>query len=265
MTVCIAAICDDNDEEKIVLCSDRRVGSALGSSDTMMKERSLRHGWKCLTSGTENDINALFRLYDVKFRDEKNLTYAKIDETIKSALFERKVQLAEEYIRARFAISYEEFIKAGKNQLPADLFHDGIQKIAALDLKAEFILAGFINRSAEIYFTESTARANPVTSFAVVGEGEYVASSVLLRRAQNAWDSLECTLYNVYEAKKYSEAVGSVGRNTFLTVLSADGKSRETSHVVDKQLAQLYKDHGAKPLNTGLKFEGDYYYNPKDQ
>ena len=58
MTVCIAAICDENtDDKKIVVCTDRKISSALGSSETILKSRALGfEDWRCLTAGSEPDI-----------------------------------------------------------------------------------------------------------------------------------------------------------------------------------------------------------------
>jgi hypothetical protein len=40
MTVCIAAICEENTADpKIVLCTDRKISSALGSSEQTLKIR----------------------------------------------------------------------------------------------------------------------------------------------------------------------------------------------------------------------------------
>ena len=45
MTVCMAVICEEADNPKIIFCSDRKISSALGNSETMLKVRTLGHNW----------------------------------------------------------------------------------------------------------------------------------------------------------------------------------------------------------------------------
>lgn len=260
MTVCIAAACREGNEKRIVLCTDARVSSALGSAETGRKCKWLRRGWGCLTAGTEGEIAALVRLYEASFKDDANISASAIDASIKGPLSQRKKALAEEYIRHRFAMSHDEFLQFGKERLPAEVFFDAVQQISKISLEAELIIAGFIDRTAEIYYTDSQGRARAATHFAIVGEGEYVASSALLRRQQDDFTSLENTIYNVFEAKKLAQAVGSVGQYTFLAVIREDGSVNLTSLEVDRQLEKLFEKYGPPAVPNNLKFEGEYFY-----
>ena len=262
MTVCIAAICKDDDESKIVLCTDRRAGGALGSSETALKERALssKFGWRCLTAGTEPDIRALLRIYQSKFNYKENITFNNIDSTIKSGLFQRKKDLSNEYIQNRFAISYDEFLQFGKDKLSPDLYHDALQRISSIDLKSEFIIAGFIADHPELYHTDAKGKASALNEFAVIGEGRILAESCLIRRGQEDVRSLEETLYNVYEAKKYAEAVTSVGEQTIITIFSKDGQARMLSVNYKTQLAALYTKYGPKIVPNDLVLKGFRFY-----
>jgi hypothetical protein len=51
-----------------------------------------------------------------------------------------------------------------------------------------------------------------VEDFAVIGDGGYLAQSVLLHREHTDRKSLEQTIYTVYEAKRYAEGSRTVGR-----------------------------------------------------
>ena len=114
VTVCIAAACIEGEERKIVLCTDRRTGSVLGSAETALKNRTIKDGWRCLTAGAETDIHAMVRLYRAAFRSTPTITVQNIDSIIKLPLQQRKKELADEYIRHRFAISHADFITFGK-------------------------------------------------------------------------------------------------------------------------------------------------------
>ena len=266
MTVCIAAACRDGNEKKIVVCTDKKLSSALGSAETSFKAPPLPNGWHCLTAGDEPDIHALWKLYQIRFMEPENLTAITIDASMKAPLHQRKAQLAEEYIQRRFAISYEEFMKEGKTRLPPELFYDAFQKVTHLSLKAEFIVTGFISNFPEIYHTDNEGIARAAYNFAVVGEGEYIAHSTLLRRSQNDFTPLHKTLYNVYEAKKLAEAIPSVGPMTYMGIISTDGETTQTSVAFDAQLEKWYNTYGPKVLPPeDLKYECKMYYEREKQ
>jgi 20S proteasome alpha/beta subunit len=167
--------------------------------------------------------------------------------------------------RRRFSLSHEEFMKFGKERLPLEVFFDATQKLSQIELHVNLIIAGFISDDPEIYYTDSEGTARIASHFAVVGEAEYIASASLLRREQDDWTSLEETLYNVFEAKTLAESVVGVGQSTYLSVLSRDGVTRQTSSGIDNQLMKLFEEYGPKPLREGLKFEGEYYFKRKIQ
>jgi 20S proteasome alpha/beta subunit len=260
MTVCIAAACQDEDEEKIVLCCDKKLSGALGSTETGQKNRWISKLWRLLTAGDEPDIEALYKLYRRRFKLAENRTTEKIDESIKWPLRQRKRDLSDEYTYSRFNLSYDDFLLNGKERLPDEEFRDALRAIAAISLNAHLIIAGFIDDSAEIYYTDDVGAVRAAHDFAVVGEGQYIAHSVLARREQSIRSTLHATLYNVYEAKRYSEAVGSVGEKTLLAVLSADGKREISSFQLDAQLEDLYEKYGPQKLPYGFSLEGLLYY-----
>ena len=123
MTVCIAATArlPEDDSQCIVLCTDRRTSSALGSSETALKQRWLDKHWRILTAGTETDINSLFRAFYHGFHEEK-IDAASVDAAIKNVLFARKRDMVDLYVRSRFGLSYDEFYNTGKEKLPPDMF-----------------------------------------------------------------------------------------------------------------------------------------------
>jgi 20S proteasome alpha/beta subunit len=261
MTVCIAAICKDGDNDKIVLCSDTKKSSALGSAETGKKDLPIAHRWRLLTAGNEPEIIALHRLYKQRFDDINNLTAEKLDDSIGLPLRQRKKDLSDEYIFSRYNMSYADFIAVGKDKFPDDEFRNAVRNVAALNLRASLIVAGFVDQSPEVYYTDMHGIGRATNDFAVIGEGEYIAQSVLLRREQNSDFSLHETLYNVYEAKRYSESIGSVGKYTTLAILSSGAKRELTSLGVDKQLKKCYEQYGPKPLPDDFTLNGPIFYS----
>ncbi len=256
MTVCIAAICAHEDSERIVLCTDRKLSSSLGSTETGRKDLPIAHRWRLLTAGEEPEIIALHRLYRRRFHDINNLTPEKLDESVKFPLRQRKIDLSNDYTFSRYNMSYADFVAVGKEKFPDEEYRNSIRNVASISLSASLIIAGFVDDSSEIYYTDADGVSRAANDFAVIGEGAYIAQSALLRREQNSRLSLAETIYNVYEAKRYSESIGSVGEHTAISIL-APGQRRElTSLNVDKQLEKHYAEYGPRRLPRDFKLDG---------
>lgn len=255
VTVCIAAVCRFEDDQRgFVLCADRKVGNDLGSADVMLKIRALPNGWRCLTAGTKPEIDALLRLYRPLFRDTANLQPDTIDRTMKRAQEQRKLALADEYVQSRFAISFDEFNRYGKERLPPELHFDARQEIGHLSLKTELILVGFINGLPELYYSDERGKVRATDDFAAVGAGAALAESALLRRSQTNITRLEQTIYNVYEAKRYAQSNSNVGERMTLLIHRPDGKTFTPAKGITAQLESLYTDYGPKPFPPDYKF-----------
>src|SRR5438552_3725069 len=111
MTVCIAAVCEENsDDPKIILCTDRKVSSALGSAETMLKSRIIGTRWRCLTAGKDTDILSLLRLLKNHFMSPSNIDETNVLSLVRNALNERKKEKADEIIQGKFGIPYTDFL-----------------------------------------------------------------------------------------------------------------------------------------------------------
>ncbi|TAJ97422.1 MAG: hypothetical protein EPO41_03180 [Reyranella sp.] len=262
MTVCIAVRCQDKDVEKIVLCTDRKASTALGSAETAFKQYDISNGWWCLGSGDEPDIIALVHLYRTQFRQATTEpTRDTIFDFLKVPLRQRKAALCEDYIQSRFAISYDNFIKEGKGRFPPDQFYGTMQAILELELKASLVIAGYVeHKHAVVFTTDGYGMLRPTGDFAVGGEGGYIAQSSLLRRQCIKYQSLHEALYLAYEAKTLAESVGSVGSETLITVLGP-----KSWHVINdsaiEQMAEMFTKYGPQPVGDvnlkGTIFLGD--------
>lgn len=269
MTICIAAACTDMVEGKrvqyLVLCSDSRLSSALGSADAYSKHRSLTLSgkWVALTAGEEPSIVSLYKTYIPLFRDETNLQFDTLDRTMKQGAANRKSELCDELIQRKFGMSYSDFLAIGRDQFPPDLYYGTMKEVENLDLGAEFILAGFMGDYTEIYVCEQSAKVYAIEHFACVGEGSYLATSVLLRRSQNLGMELRRTLYDVYEAKRAAEHIGSVSKFTQMRIMTADGKCEWASPHLLKQLSDWYDTYGPKDVPPTLKYGGELFEQAK--
>ena len=67
-------------------------------------------------------------------------------------------------------------------------------------------------------------------------------------------------MYSVFEAKKFAEGAPSVGKETFMTVMSADGTNKMLSVKSDHLLDGLYQKYGPKKAEIDFKIGEDFYY-----
>jgi 20S proteasome alpha/beta subunit len=264
MTICIAAICSAGDTREIVICTDWKASSGLGSSETFLKQRPLANGWVCLTAGNKSDIISLYRLLRIRFRATNEISDENIITLVGDAVSVRKKQKATEYTQGKYAISYDDFLTFGKDKLPPDLFRTSMVEIEKITLGAEMVIAGFSLGYPLLCHISTNGATSLKEDFATIGEGEYLASSALLHREQRETDSLPITLYNVYEAKQYAERVGSVGELTSITLLTIEGRIRMMLGDSGKEwLRQKFIELGPKPVDKSLSFPEGFFYDMK--
>src|SRR5215469_18865531 len=97
----------NSDDRKIIICTDRKIGGALGSSETMLKSRSLgAASWRCLTAGTDSDILCAVRLLKNGFVATEHIDETNALSIVRDALAQRKNEKASELIQGKFGISY---------------------------------------------------------------------------------------------------------------------------------------------------------------
>lgn len=259
MTVCIAAVCDNgSDDPKIILCTDNLVSSALGSAETMLKTRMLGKNWNCLTAGDESDLLGFSASLAKKFRhvtirEKKTIDETNAGELVRQVLMEMKKQKADDIVRADYAISYEELLANGKARFPEEIFRDAMLTVRAAHVDAQCIVAGFADGFPLLLQTERNGRVAVHEEFAAVGEGAYLAQSILLHRAHSDVLPFACALYSVYEAKKYAEGARSVGSNTSIVVHHKDGRREIVNVGGFSALDKHYKLYGPKPISDDLK------------
>jgi hypothetical protein len=259
MTVCIAATCMGEDGQKIVICTDRKGGNELGSVESLNKDHAVGHGWRLLTAGTISDSLAVVKSFRLTFVNASNITAINIDKTIKDAVGNRLTQLRDEYTLGRFSMSYQDLLDQ-RSKFPDDVFRAAVQRINTIDLGSELILLGFMADTPELYVIERTGRVRPVGAYATIGDGGLLASSVLMRRDHRQWEPLTATLYKVYEAKRYAEAVASVGGDTMMIIVDHKGEAKLTALSLDDELSRLYKKYGPQLLPMEFDFKGPMYF-----
>jgi hypothetical protein len=189
MTVCIAAICQQQSSPKIVLCSDRRLDYGYaGASDSIVKIDSTGYGWMSLFACADwNSVIALREHMRAVWR--ASLTPATRGEALGSA--ERMGQL---FLVTSFAKPLTEVLLCGFVQATPMIFYIRIEK--------------------------GKSTVTPIGTFGAIGAGGSIASVFMGQRDCGPYDSLGKTLYAVYEAKRASEKASGVGPDTSIGFIS---------------------------------------------
>lgn len=224
MTLCIAAACREyaedgplGGEERVVLAHDHRVETWTFSAETEYKFDYLHNHWVALLAGTVSQARELMDIYrplfrKVEFTDENCL------ENLRKPPAEMRRRMANAYTHARHAISYEEFLKNGKCQLPDDLYRQTAEDISRLQINAELILVGYFLNAFHI-FRFSNGEILPHPDFATIGSGSHIADSSLYQREHQKLNSVASAAYSVYEAKRLGEIAPGVGKKTTYSIL----------------------------------------------
>lgn len=251
MTVCIAAICDQG--RAIVVCADKMIGSAFIQVDTnvskiVLLDPKTKH-LTALIAG--NDIGPV---PDVIVRAQQKIAemgsgpsqnQARV--IVAEAFAEIRLRKAEERFLVARNLSMAKFTAEGRSLLGDQLFTQIDRQIFQSQLDFELLVTGFDDDGPFIFTVSDPGVVVPfiVPGFHATGSGDLNALSSLHQRKLDPFTTLGEALYAVYEAKKYAELVGGVGRTSDIFVLRR-GKNFKAPDDVLKVLDEIWEHH--KPV-----------------
>lgn len=266
MTICIAGGAAYNSDDRcIILCTDWLVSGAVGGSEVMLKQKLLPKGFFCLTSGEEGHMLELTRVLKPKIRNIQAPFFEdSVLTAVKDALFDRKKEIADDYIKSRFAMSYQDFYQTGAKNMPPDLFRETMAHINRLDIKTDFVVAGFTDKFGIIIEASADGEASIREEFATVGSGSHLATASLLHRQYTDVNPVPLCLYEIYEAKKYSERTPTVGKRTSLSILTPGGMLRRVNHEGLLALEGYFEKYGPQKVPYEFSFDNKLFAEPMD-
>jgi len=188
VTVCIAAACQEDNEPRIVLCSDTRLDyQDLGSTNTTCKLDVLGHGWCVQMAGHWSGVREWARILKQRVQKASGTVDAPT--------------MAENCRR-----SMAQFVKS-----PLYWNDQGYQ----------LLVSGF-DRDKPVIFKSGVfpqeVETDVNSDFGAIGEGEVIALTLLRQREFHDRVPLSYGAYLAYEAKRASERCGTVGHFTALAV-----------------------------------------------
>lgn len=239
VTVCIAVVCQEDGNPRIVLCSDSRLDYAeLGSTNTTCKLDVLGHGWCVQMAGHWSGIQEWTRI-------------------LKGRIQKAPGPIASHKMAEYCQWSIGQFAKSSLYQNDQDyqLLISGFDSGNPVILKAGIYLQG--------------TKVETAYELSAIGEGEIIGSAMLRQRQCHAGMPLSYVAYLAYEAKRASEKCGSVGHVTALAVqapLDADDKERAGIAILNDKAAFLmesvYKHFWSVPCARVQELTPDFFIDP---
>jgi 20S proteasome alpha/beta subunit len=221
VTLCIAAACRDGKKERIVIGTDWRIESEIAAgADIQDKVYWVNDDMPMLVSGNVTRSVELRDSYKVlldswgKESPPKRVTRANIRSFIKAGARLFKRELANEVATFASGLSYEEMRAAvSRKEIPTSVSVPIYRRIEKVDFECDVVVVAFTDDNQYMFQIDRNGHFEQCESFAVVGEGAYVAQAALYLRKHDPEDSLKVTLYHVFEAMHLvSKCVGSVSR-----------------------------------------------------
>jgi 20S proteasome alpha/beta subunit len=234
MTLCIAALCQDKGESRIVIGTDWRAETSIAGGDVQDKVLWIGPNIPVLIAGTISRAIELKNTIEQYFeqREEKKLPMFKaadVPDVLRIPVVRFKRKLVSECVGLAFGMSYSEFFAAiGTKQIPEQVAIEKLKEIQDIDQDCCLIVSMFMeDRTPRVVRIDSRGVLESVESFATIGSGSDIADGVLFQREHDENDTLGATLYHVYEAMKLGSIAPGVGKEFTVDVVYPPDKTHK--------------------------------------
>jgi hypothetical protein len=244
MTICIAAISKDGDGECIVLATDHMVslGEDIQFEHNIKKYKPINKTTIALLSGQILLFDDLIKLSDT------NLSYSNIAEEILQNFKNIRKEKVKNEILDRAQIDRDFLLARLTEPQTSEIIGALFKQIYEYSLNTTIILVGFEGNKAIIsdISEEGIWRCRDMF-FTTIGIGDVEAHNTLLYQKHNIIDPVKKTIYNVFKAKKHTEHLPGIGKETEILILRQDGitefEDLEILEEIFKKENAFGKDH----------------------
>ena len=219
MTICISAICTENNEENIAFAVDHMTSTGIGEFEHSINK------YRCLNTNTVAMIAGNALLMDYFLSDDySNNSYKEIQKILEEKFKQKRLEIIEKEVLNIFSIDFNYVKELLKNPITNDLQSTILKRIAQTKLNTAILLIGFEDGKAKISeITDSQIGSFDQINFHTIGSGSIQAQNTLLFQKHSKECDLKITLYNVFKAKKNAEVMRSVGKKTDIGYLNRNG------------------------------------------
>lgn len=237
MTICIAAIANENDKEYIVFSTDHMVTTNMGQYEhSILKYSKLNDNTIAMLAGQVLLFEDL-----VKLKDD-SINYVEIKKEIFNNFKKKRKEIIENEIFSLFGINEAFFIDSLQKEIPNPYIETILTKVAEFKLVTSILLTGFIDSKAQITDIDENGIIDfRSMNFHAIGSGSIQAVNTLLFQKHSKTNPLLTTIYNVFKAKKNAEVSEGVGKETELLILMEEGIYKLSNDDLNV-LANIYKE-----------------------
>lgn len=226
MTVCIAALCQDEGDPRAVVGADRMVtlGGFIEFEHAVPKITGASSHALAMIAGDSLVGNRLAEDAAMQIAGT-NPPIADIARRL-AATYDaaRQTRMQEQYLTPR-ALTLQTYYGAHQSlSQQVTLMID--RELQEFDLGVEVLLAGVDATGAHVHTVHNpggTERLHDVIGYASIGSGAIHALQALIAFGHSATDGYRETVYQVYAAKRRAEAAPGVGRDTDMAVITRSG------------------------------------------
>jgi 20S proteasome alpha/beta subunit len=234
MTVGIAVLCEN--AKTAVVIADRLVGVGIFRIDTdCVKLTNPSPGTLAVFSGDKShEALALQRLGDLSQMKPQSVAHK-----LRLACARIVAHDADAKLRA-YGMRLNSLQKENLAQPAVGVI---VNNVADARMKAGgFLLAANDANSVRLYVVnDESVACHDDPGFAAIGSGSALSLPVLAAKRVHKGLDLEIALYEAYEAKRISEEVGTVGRQTDMAIVSVGQPARFLSPKLVEELEAMYK------------------------
>jgi 20S proteasome alpha/beta subunit len=260
MTLCIAAVCQEQRSERIVIGTDWKAGTDIAAAENEDKLYWITDNIAVMIAGTITRAVDLKNTYSQYFssltEQPPKITAPNISDTLREPLTIYLEKRADEYTQSKIKLSYEKFLEAvGKKQIPKAVATEIFSELGKLELEAELIICLYTDDGAARVYRVDDSGLALCNNFVAIGSGSTIAEGALYQRKQESRMRVGTTLYNVYEAMKLGSISPTVGSEHTLSVLRRPRKGEtvmsgmvDPSESTNRLLARTFKNYGPKPM-----------------
>jgi 20S proteasome alpha/beta subunit len=245
MTICLAALCNEEDEPRAVVVADRMVtlGGFIEFEHAMPKMAAASPSAIVMVAGDSLVGTRIAQDVADAVADAGPQLADLARELARAYDRARQVRMEEEHLLPR-GLTMQSFYGAHQTLSPQiTMMIDSA--LAGFNLGVELLLAGVDTSGAHIhtiYNPGGTERLHDTIGYAAVGSGTIHALQSMIGFCHQPTAEFHETVFRVYASKRRAEVAPGVGSDTDMAVISAAGLHWLTDDELG-QLAQMYDDH----------------------
>ena len=247
LTICIAAIAQDNREECIVFATDHMITFDIGGYDEARVLGKFEHSikkYRIIGKNTVAMIAGIPLIFSDLVKGTENLrSYDSVKEKIFQNFQKIRDTIIQNEILDVFHLDNTFLGESIKSDSLNPITEKILEKVLDFKLNTAILLIGF-DRSNRAVISEISEQSKiDVTDihFNAIGSGYIQAINTLYFQKHTKEKDLKTAIYNVFKAKSNAEVHEGVGRETDLLILKRDGCLKLTKDSMD-DLREIYND-----------------------